>query len=1249
MSNRKALFAAVRSGVLILLVMASALIGVSSASALPTEAAWWQLDSRTAPKSLPASGNGVIEASATNLGDAGVAGTAGTPLKLTDAVPAGLEVTKLKVTAGTQENPLLLSLLNCALEPIGGGARECGSKTATQGKCIVRPASAGGGSTVECILEEGTLEPYEIFEVRIFVNTPSELSASENEVRVAGGEAVSGPHNETKLGPPIEAPPFTSTIEEGSAEAPFGVERYELGVEEENGTSDARAGSHPFQMTTTLDLDQTFESLTAQHEKSPALSAQPKNLHFILPAGLLGNVNAVPECADGAFSTLLEDNVNLCKPETAIGVAAVTFNEPQFLPETNEDVPVFNLVPAPGEPARLGIEVDRVPIYLDTSILTGKNYAVEVTVHDTSVAALVMKSVVSIWGEPGDPRHDRSRGWACLSDGAYARKAPEVGTCGQPAQLATQPFLRMPTSCTTEMQTTLSGESWPVGQSRSDLPLQTEGHGTQNLGLLEGCDQLPFEPSISVEPDQKDASTPSGLNVVVETPQTALKEPGKLSEADLRENTVALPAELQASAGAANGLQTCSAAQMGFEGLGKGLSEAAQTVNNEEFSAEVPPCPEASKIGTVNIKSPLLTEDMAETGLPEEIVGSVYMAYQNTDPFISPLAIYIVAQAPVSKVLVKLAGSVNIAGNGQLITTFKNTPQAPFERLELHLFNGPRASQATPAFCGTYTGAASFTPWGEAGAPETKLKPSFSITHGVGGGACPGEHLSFSPEYKDALSNHQAAGFTSFRTTFKHPDGQQALEKIELTTPPGLAAVLASVPLCPNPQSIALQTTAPPCSEASEIGTTTSLSGLGGDPVSLKGKLYLTEGYGGAPFGLLAVTKAEAGPFNLGYVNVRSQIFVNKTTTAATIISEQIPKMIQGVPTQLKELTVSVNRAGFEFNPTNCETLKVTGAIAGYEGGKEGISSPLNVEGCGSLPFEPKLTAAVAGQGSKEDGTTFTVTVESPGLGQANIHKVDLTIPALLPSRLTTIQKACLAATFEANPASCAEGSVIGEGIVHTPVFKNPLRGPAYLVSHGSAEFPDVEFVLQGEGVTILLDGKTDIKNKVTYSKFETSPDAPFTKFESIFPAGPHSALTPNVAEDEHYNLCKQTLTVPTEITGQNGAFISHTTPVKIEGCGGVGPSVTYKAKIKKHSIKGSTLTLVVEVPTSGRLTISGSGLRTLKKSIAKKGTYTLKLHLGPKAATAVAHKRHVKVRVKVSLAPTKGKGLPAVLTVKFP
>jgi hypothetical protein len=263
------------------------------------------------------------------------------------------------------------------------------------------------------------------------------------------------------------------------------------------------------------------------------------------------------------------------------------------------------------------------------------------------------------------------------------------------------------------------------------------------------------------------------------------------------------------------------------------------------------------------------------------------------------------------------------------------------------------------------------------------------------------------------------------------------------------------------------------------------------------------------------------------------------------------------------------------------------------------------VSNCASLPFAPKLTASVVGHGSKADGTTFAVKIESPGLGQANIHKVDLTIPASLPSRLTTLQKACLDAVFVANPAACDEGSVIGEGIVHTPVFKNPLRGPAYLVSHGGEAFPDVEFVLQGEGVTIVLDGKTDIKDGVTYSKFETSPDAPFTTFETVLPAGPHSALTPSVSEAEDFSLCKTTLALPTEITAQNGAFISQDTKVAVTGCSGVlhykATSAELLAKALKACKKDKKKSKRLACEKTARKKYGKKAKKTSKKEASKK------------------------------------------------
>ena len=218
------------------------------------------------------------------------------------------------------------------------------------------------------------------------------------------------------------------------------------------------------------------------------------------------------------------------------------------------------------------------------------------------------------------------------------------------------------------------------------------------------------------------------------------------------------------------------------------------------------------------------------------------------------------------------------------------------------------------------------------------------------------------------------------------------------------------------------------------------------------------------------------------------------------------------------------------------------------------MSSPFQLSGCSALPFAPKLTASTTGHGSRVNGTNFNVKLESAGLGQANIHKVLLTIPRELPSRLPTLQKACPEAKFNAGPQNCPSESIIGHATVHTPVLRSALTGPAYLVSHGNAGFPDVEFVLQGEGVTLVLDGKTDIKNGVTYSRFETAPDAPFTTFETELPAGPHSilaAFTSSSAADP-YNICGRKLEMPTEITAQNGAVIRETTKIKALGCGGV-------------------------------------------------------------------------------------------------
>jgi hypothetical protein len=475
---------------------------------------------------------------------------------------------------------------------------------------------------------------------------------------------------------------------------------------------------------------------------------------------------------------------------------------------------------------------------------------------------------------------------------------------------------------------------------------------------------------------------------------------------------------------------------------------------------------------------------------------------------------------------------------------FENTPEVPFSDLKLHVFGGPRASVATPSHCGSYSSEASFIPWSSEEAAHSTT--SFGITSGVGDTSCPAGPLSFAPAFQAGSVSSQAGAFTPFTLEIGRRDGDQALGELTVHLPPGVAALLSSVTPCSEPAAREER-----CGSESLIGRTTAYAGLGSEPITLGGEAYLTGPYKGAPFGVEVVTPAVAGPFNLGNVTVRSAVFVDPHTAAATIASDSLPTMVRGIPAQLKQINVIVDRQGFTFNPTYCGSLKIEGTVGGAEGAVYPVSSPFQATNCANLPFTPKLTATTTGHASKADGTSLTVKVTS-SLGQANIAKTVLVLPSRLPARLTTIQKACLAATFEANPASCPEGSVIGSAIARTPVLKSALVGPAYLVSHGNAAWPDVEFILQGEGIKLILDGQTAIKKGVTTSSFNSVPDAPVESFEAILPQGPHSALTANVPEKDHYSLCGQSLVVPTTLTGQNGKVIEQKTKVAIQGCAAV-------------------------------------------------------------------------------------------------
>lgn len=1110
---RRLLVAVAATGVLL------ALAGAAPAFAAEG-AGWWRLSSSSAPTNLkPGDNEDRIVVTATNRGNATIDGSKQL-VTISDTLPPGLKATGIVGTVGARSVEGVPDMV-CKLE------------------------------TLSCTYSS-KLVPYELLEVLITVKVEAPEGTITNKASVSGGETLleGKPTGIEPKGQSLDKPLTVS-----GGQTPFGVEQVQLTPENVDGSPAIQAGEHPFQLTTTLDLNEKLEANPfPPNQLERAAPELLKDLQFELPPGMIGNPNAIEQCSEVNFTSIVSA-ANACDDNTVVGVATVTINEPlNAKGALTRAVPVFNLVPAPGEPARFGFFVLHDIVVLDTSIKTGEDYGVVASVRNASQVAQVLSSQVTLWGVPGDPRHDDSRGWACVERGAafgYTRP------CVPPTDRNEAPFLTLPTSCEGPMQASVFVDSWlQPGARLADGKIDPSDprwkRATTSLPGQEGCSLLPFSPSILIEPNTPAGSTPTGLRVNVHVPQdstladavgkSCATDPSVCAEAAVKQTSVTLPPELQLNPSAANGLEGCSEAEIGF-------TKTNPETQTDEFTNSPAACPKGSKVGTVRVHTPDLADDLegfVYLASPQNFAGTLPQ-----NPFESLVALYIAAESPVSRVLVKLAGEVHIdESTGQISSTFKNTPQVPFEDFKLEFFDGPRASVSSPPLCGGYSTAASFTPWsGNADAPSSS---SFAISSGPGGSACTNPQ-PFTPGFVAGSKNLQAGGFTPFTVDISRPDSDQAVQGVSMHLPPGIAGMLSKVTLCPEPQA-----SAGACPPESQIGRTTVIAGLGPNPFTPpEGKVFITGPYKGAnspvkaPFGLSIVSPAVAPPFDLGTVVVRSMINIDPNNASLTINSDPLPLRLRGIPLQLQHINVIVERPGnqeFQFNPTNCDPMKITGTLTGAQGATYPASSNFQAQNCASLPFKPKLTASTQGNASKANGASLTVKVEA-ARGHANIGKTRLVLPIALPSRLTTIQKACRDSVFEANPAACDEGSNIGSAIARTPVLKNPLTGPAYLVSHGNASFPDVEFVLQGEGITLVLDGQTDIKKGITTSTFNALPDAPVTTFETTLPEGPHSALTSNVPLSKKFSLCGTKLVMPTTITGQNGAIIKQETNIAVTGC----------------------------------------------------------------------------------------------------
>jgi len=850
-----------------------------------------------------------------------------------------------------------------------------------------------------------------------------------------------------------------------------------------------------------------------------------RNVEVALPAGLVGNPNAVPQCTMQQFNSLM------CPAASQIGIQEVTFANGGHFRER-----LWNLVPPPGIPAEFGATDAGIKTFYDATVRSGGDYGI--TIHVNNIAERQITDVVStFWGVPGDPTHNP---WRNEQSSGCRTEALEKGECSAGQDPSLKPFLTLPTGCGQPLPWTIRANTWLHPETKAEAIFHTHDSNERGVGMT-GCEKLAFAPTITTSPDTGQADTPAGLTVEVKPAVGGLESAQGEGSADIQGTTVTLPEGLVINPGQAVGLQAC---QQGDIADGDDLPLPGEDGEEERFAGPAD-CPSASKVGTVTIQTPLL-----ESAAEKQLEGNVYVLQSN------PPELKLLVAASADGVNLKLIGVVHLnEQTGRLETKFEGTPELPFTLFKLAFSGGAQAALATPTSCGTYATTSDFVPWSAPFLADVLPSAALSITEGAGHGACPSGSLPFAPQLTAGSTTDQAGGFTDFSVLLQRGDDQQRIDGLQFKAPEGLTGMLSRVPLCTSAQAEANA-----CPEASKIGHTVVESGPGAYPLVVPengqppAPIYLTEAYEGAPFGLSIVVPLHVGPFVLPTQRVRARIEVDPHTSQLTVTTDPLPQVVAGVPTDLREIDAVIDRPEFMVNPTNCDPQQFAGTAYGTPpAGQSGpdasapIASPFQVGACRALKFEPKFSASTSAKTSRAGGASLTAKVSYPNVPQgtdADIGSVKVELPKQLPSRLTTLQKACAAAQFEANAAACPPASRIGYAVVHTPLLPVPLQGPAIFVSHGGEAFPSLTIVLQGDGVTVDIVGATFIdKHGITSTTFKAVPDDPFSTFELNLPEGPYSALAANG------NLCKSTLTMPTTLVGQNGAQISQNTKIDVTGC----------------------------------------------------------------------------------------------------
>jgi hypothetical protein len=849
--------------------------------------------------------------------------------------------------------------------------------------------------------------------------------------------------------------------------------------------SSKQAGAH-------ADVTVGFE-LAATEEVPPSPYAFTRDVIVALPPGMIGNPQNIQRCSLDQLGKKPEESE--CPQDAQVGVTEVTLSGGI---NTTLIEPIYNM-PSPGGDAvaRLGFFAGLYPTVIDVEI-DPINYALVAKVEGASAAAGVIAASTTLWGVPAAPVHDEFR---LTPQEAFEEKLPPGGReSGQPEI----PFLSNPTDCSLQREVTVTA----ITYQQPDVEVSKSAAFPQ----IVGCQKLVFDPVFTATPTNPEAFAPTGLDAVLTIPQD--ETPKGLATSTLKSAVVALPEGFSINPAAGDGLEACSPEQVGFE-----------TTNNSN-------CPDAAKIGSAEIEVPALEQTLNGSvyqRTPEP--GKLFRFWLVTDEQGVHLKL------PAEITTNPITGQVTTVFNG--IDSLGGLPQVPVKEIRLHVFGGPRAPLATPG-CGTYQSRYEFAPW--SGKPATTGDSSMQITTGCNKGG-------FAPKLEAGTMNSKAGSFGPFTMTLTRQDGEANPQSLSMHLPQGLLAKLAGVPLCGDAQAVTGD-----CPAGSQVGTLTAAAGVGGAPLWIPqpGKaptaIYLSGPYKSAPYSLVVKVPAQAGPFDLGTVITRATIDVDPNNSTATITTDPLPQILEGVPIAYRTVHALVDRPQFILNPTGCKEKQIQATVLATSGAIVTPSDGFQATNCARLPYTPKLALTLKGA-TKRSGHPALRAVLTQKPNQANNAKVSVQLPTSQFIDQDHINNPCTRVQFAAD--QCPPLSILGRARAITPLLDQPLEGPVIFRSNGGErELPDIVADLKGGGLRVIQVGFVDsVPVKGTElarlrTRFLSVPDAPVSKIVIRLFGGKKRGLLENSR-----NLCKTNRKAKVSFTGQNGAKRSYA-PVIGTSCG---------------------------------------------------------------------------------------------------